>query len=169
MKLDQYSNPIFQEQDIFDLLYNGQIDSLEHVIFDNSPELANLKELANLASLDVSNIDYSVSVEEFDKQRQSEWFMPDAYKNFDVYEFCLSCCSNEVEKIRTEEELQAFESRGMIPLLQMLKYMIDTFRENKILWGVGRGSSVSSYVLFLLGVHKIDSIKYNLDWRDFLR
>ena len=57
----------------------------------------------------------------------------------------------------------------MMPLLQWLKYLVDTCRANNIVWGVGRGSSVSSFVLFLIGVHKIDSIKYDLDWRDFLR
>ena len=42
-------------------------------------------------------------------------------------------------------------------------------RKNNIVWGVGRGSSVSSYVLFLMGVHKVDSMKYNLDIKDFLK
>jgi DNA polymerase III alpha subunit len=47
--------------------------------------------------------------------------------------------------------------------------MVDTFREEKIVWGVGRGSSVASYVLYLLGVHKVDSLKYNLNVDEFLR
>ena len=42
-------------------------------------------------------------------------------------------------------------------------------KENKIVWGVGRGSSVASYVLYLLGIHKIDSIQYRLDWKEFIR
>jgi DNA polymerase III alpha subunit len=42
-------------------------------------------------------------------------------------------------------------------------------RSNNIVWGVGRGSSVASYVLYLLGVHKVDSIKYGLDIREFLK
>jgi DNA polymerase III alpha subunit len=48
-------------------------------------------------------------------------------------------------------------------------YLVDFMRENKIVWGVGRGSSVASYVLYLIGVHKIDSIQYDLDWTEFLR
>jgi len=42
-------------------------------------------------------------------------------------------------------------------------------RENGIVWGVGRGASVASYVLYLIGVHRINSIQYGLDWREFLR
>jgi len=48
-------------------------------------------------------------------------------------------------------------------------YLVDFMRENEIVWGVGRGSSVASYVLYLIGVHRIDSIKFGLDWREFLR
>ena len=57
----------------------------------------------------------------------------------------------------------------MIDLLCYLKYLVDTMREHNIVWGVGRGSSVASYCLYLLGVHKIDSIKYELDIREFLK
>jgi DNA polymerase III alpha subunit len=41
--------------------------------------------------------------------------------------------------------------------------------ENHVIWGVGRGSSVASYVLYLLGVHRIDSMFYDLDVSEFLR
>ena len=57
----------------------------------------------------------------------------------------------------------------MIRILQWLKYFVDTCLANNIVWGVGRGSSVSSFVLYLLNVHRIDSIKYNLNWQEFLR
>ena len=42
-------------------------------------------------------------------------------------------------------------------------------KQNNLIWGVGRGSSVASYVLYLLGVHRIDSLHYNLDIAEFLR
>ena len=42
-------------------------------------------------------------------------------------------------------------------------------KQNHIIWGVGRGSSVASYVLYKLGVHRIDSLYYNLDIGEFLR
>jgi DNA polymerase III alpha subunit len=54
-------------------------------------------------------------------------------------------------------------------LLRYLKYFVDTMRANNVLWGLGRGSSVSSYVLYLLGVHKINSMFYDLDIREFLK
>ena len=60
-------------------------------------------------------------------------------------------------------ELTMFEERGLFPVIQILIYIIETMRKHKLVWGVGRGSSVARYVLYLLGVHKIDSLKHNLD------
>jgi len=54
-------------------------------------------------------------------------------------------------------------------VLHVMKYVVDTLRENQIVWGVGRGSSVASYVLYLIGVHKIDSIKYKLPIEEFFK
>jgi DNA polymerase III alpha subunit len=73
------------------------------------------------------------------------------------------------EWMRTEAELVEFDQRGMYPLLQYMIYLVDFMRENNIVWGVGRGSSVASYVLYLIGIHRINSIHFDLDWHEFLR
>jgi len=70
---------------------------------------------------------------------------------------------------RIWEELDAFKERDMDNLLRYMIYLVDFMRENDIVWGVGRGSSVASYVLYLIGVHKVNSIQFGLDWREFLR
>ena len=57
----------------------------------------------------------------------------------------------------------------MLDLLKIVKYLVDTFEKNNIIWGVGRGSSVASYALHLLGLHMIDSIKYNLPIEEFFK
>ena len=67
------------------------------------------------------------------------------------------------------EEYTEYEKRGLLNLLRFLVYLVDTMRENNIVWGVGRGSSVASYVLYLIGIHKINSIQYGLDWHEFMR
>jgi DNA polymerase III alpha subunit len=78
-------------------------------------------------------------------------------------------CSTKEQTDRVSEELEAFIQHNMLDLLYVLKYIVDTLRANNVVWGVGRGSSVASYVLYLIGVHRIDSLKYNLDWHEFLR
>ena len=66
-------------------------------------------------------------------------------------------------------EMHEFKQRGMYPVLKFLKYLVDTCDKNNVVLGVGRGSSVASYCLYLLGVHRINSIKYELDIKEFLK
>jgi DNA polymerase III alpha subunit len=66
-------------------------------------------------------------------------------------------------------ELSMFIHHNLIDVLKYLKYLVDTMRSNNVVWGVGRGSSVASYCLYLLDVHKIDSLKYDLDIKEFLK
>ncbi len=168
MQSDIYGNPIFQEHDILKLLYQGNISSLPKVITESSPEVTKLVEHSGLSITQCKDIDYTRSIEDFDNACQNEWFIPeDYYPN--LLEYLYGCCTTDEQRDRVSEELEAFIKHGMIDLLFVLKYIVDTLRNNNIVWGVGRGSSVASYVLYLIGVHKIDSIKYNLDWREFLR
>ena len=75
--------------------------------------------------------------------------------------------SEEIERV--EAELVESQSRNMYNLLRYMIYLVDFMRANNIVWGVGRGSSVASYVLYLIGIHKVNSIQYDLDYREFLR
>jgi hypothetical protein len=70
---------------------------------------------------------------------------------------------------RVDLELEEFQQRELVDLLRFLVYFIDTIRTNNVIYGVGRGSSIASYVLYLLNVHRIDSFKYNLDIKEFLK
>ena len=95
--------------------------------------------------------------------------MPEEYKSLDIAEYTLSLCDSDAKLQRCGEELLLFQERNLFDLLRYLKYLVDTLRANRMIWGVGRGSSVASYVLYLLGVHRIDSMFYDLDAREFLR
>lgn len=99
----------------------------------------------------------------------NNWFMPQSYKDFDIRNYILSMCKTDVEVERVNIELAEYENRNLMNLLKQMKYIIDTLRKNNIVWGVGRGSSVASYVLYLMGVHRIDSIKYNIPLNEFFK
>jgi len=99
----------------------------------------------------------------------AEWLIPKAYRDLDIEAYCLSCCKTEAERDRVLVELTLYRELEMFNVLRSIKYVIDVFRENNIVWGVGRGSSVASYCLYLLGVHKVDSIKYNLPLEEFFK
>jgi len=96
------------------------------------------------------------------------WFIPDDYYP-NLTEMLYGMCETDEQRDRVSQELQLYIKLGMYDVLHVMKYIVDTLRANNIVWGVGRGSSVASYVLFLIGVHKIDSIKYNLPIEEFFK
>ena len=169
MRLDQYSNPIFNDNDIFEALYKGQTLSPEMFV-ESTDDVKKLEKQLGSNFQTPYPDDLDISLAGYDHAHQSNWFMPDEYKQLDIEAWIWEQTPPwDPQHTRVSEELEAFKARNMLDLLRWLKYFVDTCRANNIVWGVGRGSSVASYVLFLIGVHKIDSIKYNLDWQEFLR
>ena len=110
-----------------------------------------------------------LTVQQFDRDCQSKWHMPQQYQELDIAEHVISLCQTQTQLQRVAQELLLFQDRNLFDLLRYLKYLVDTMRANNVIWGVGRGSSVSSYVLYLLGVHQVDSVFYDLDIQEFLR
>jgi DNA polymerase III alpha subunit len=170
MKYDQYGQTYTTSNELCDLLYKNP--KLDISLFQVEDSLEYNRSVAELhAELDLldsyHNID--MSVEEFDRVLQSNWRMPVDYKELDIAAYVLGLCQQEQELQRVGQELLLYQERNLFDLLRYLKYLVDTLRKNNVVWGVGRGSSVASYVLFLLGVHKIDSLYYNLDVEEFLK
>jgi len=169
MKHDKYSNPIFDQDDVFNLIYQNYKFSVDNTLLveKRTDDIKQLETQLGFKFLEPYETHFEIS--DYDKACQSNWNMPEEYKLYDIVDWLYSQCKTSEQKDRVTEELKAFAERDMIMLLKWLKYFVDTCRKNNIVWGVGRGSSVSSYVLYIIGVHKIDPLQYNLDWQDFLR
>lgn len=173
MKTTEYGEIILNTADVIAGLYSGKITNLNNIFLDDLNELTkfnnavkeNFEKLGEIKIYSPPN----VSIADFDRINQAQWFMPEEYKNFDIENWLLCQCPDIVAYNRVEEELALFRQHNMIVVLNYLKYLVDTMRQNNIVWGVGRGSSVASYCLYLLGVHKINSIKYELDIHEFLK
>lgn len=168
MYLDNFNRSIFTKEDLFNILYERGPDIVQKLIVEDCDEITELNRLLESPILISKNLQNYDNTDDYDLDNQKEWFIPENYKNFDIEGFLVNQCPTQNYE-RLVAELQEFRSKNMIDLLRWLKYFIDTCRTNNIVWGVGRGSSVASYVLFLIGVHKIDSVKYNLDYKEFLR
>jgi DNA polymerase III alpha subunit len=169
MSVDNFGIKQYSSQELITHLYQGK--SISNVILD--PRDNGVQHyIENYVDLMLDQVSIyeplDISIEEFDKILQNSWLMPEEYKKMDIEGFLVNECPKQNYQ-RLIDELREFRSRDMLDLLRWLKYFVDTCRKNQIVWGVGRGSSVSSYTLFLIGVHKIDSVKYNLDWQEFLR
>jgi DNA polymerase III alpha subunit len=162
---------IFSENDVCDLVMQGHnIADLKNMIVDQSVNLEKVVPFLTTAPQFLSSLfDHEQTTEQFHQKCQQHWHMPLSYQQMDIAEHVLSLCKNEVELQRCGHELLLFQERNLFDLLRYLKYLVDTMTENHVIWGVGRGSSVASYVLYKLKVHRIDSLYYNLSPEEFLR
>lgn len=170
---NKFGEQVFADTDVCNVIMQGrEIDTLHHMVVDASVDLAQLiQQVEQPESLLTwrSPCDDSVSVAEFHVAQQSVWHMPEEYKTLDIAQHVLSLCQTEAELQRCGAELLLYQERGLFDLLRYLKYLVDIMASNQVIWGVGRGSSVASYVLYLLRVHRINSMYYNLDIAEFLR
>jgi DNA polymerase III alpha subunit len=169
IKINDHGDVLFTEQDAIDLLYTDPDFDISKLFFDNTTQYSeSLKELG----IDLPIINTAPSREalkNFDEKNINKWHMPEKYYQIEVVEWLLDKCQNDEERTRVQMEYKLFEKKQFIKVLQFLIYFIDTLRANNVVWGVGRGSSVASFCLFLIGVHKINPMLYNLDITEFLR
>lgn len=169
MRTDIYGQHIYSDQDLLDIYLTNTDFSCpkiilveDSILFDQNLDLENVPNLTKYT-------DPGLAIEEFDAICNNNWYMPESYKNFDIAKYVLDQCENEAEMQRAGQELLLYQERDMFVLLRYLKYLVDTMRANNIVWGVGRGSSVASFVLFLIGAHKINSLYYGLEIDEFLK
>ena len=153
---------LYTEEQGIELLYRGR--NLNNIPFHDINQFNKFCEELDVECI-VSSIEYS-----------KRFNIPQHYLELDVEEYITRLIPNiedQTDKLvylnRVEQELALFKTRNLFPVLQLLIYIIDTMRKHNLVWGVGRGSSVASYCLYLIGVHKIDSVKYNLNIREFLK
>lgn len=170
MKLDRYNRMVLDEQDVCDMLYVDPQMSLDSISLadptqHNDAVRSNYSELSMIKALESLTMDPS----EWHRSNQQTWMMPDSYSGMDIASWVLEQCRGQAELQRCGTELLAYQDRDLMPLLRYLKYLVDIMREHGMVWGVGRGSSVASFVLYKLGVHKIDSLHYDLDFEEFMR
>jgi hypothetical protein len=170
---NNYGEMIFDEADICDLLMSGrELTTLDNILVDGTVNLE--------AAVDIMNDlpmfkyykyvpDNQLLVNDWDTVQQSHWHMPSEYKQLDIAAYVLSLCSGEAELQRCGQELLLYQERNLFDLLRYLKYLVDVMKENRVIWGVGRGSSVASFVLYKLEVHRVDSLYYDLNIAEFLR
>lgn len=154
----------YSEEECFELLYNGV--NLSEVIFALPKDFKNNYEDLYFKPFNERQENLEST---FHQEKSNTWLIPEEFKIIVVKEFVLKLCKSELEIQRVEEEYKLFEERNLIQMLQFIIYFVSYLRRNNLTWGVGRGSSVNSYILFLLGLHKINSIKYQLDIKEFLR
>lgn len=168
MRTDKLGQNILSEVDIIDLIMRNPERSVKTTFVEPGIMIDNKLELDDFPNF-INYVEQNISLAEFDKLNQESWLMPIEFQDLDIIQHVLDLCKTDAELQRVGEELLLFQERDMLTLLKYLTYLVETMRKHNIVWGVGRGSSVASYTLYLLGVHKINSMYYGLDISEFLK
>jgi DNA polymerase III alpha subunit len=168
--LDEYGRYLLSSDEAIHMISQGK--DIEGCFFLDEPEVLmyneHCEQILGKEKLNVYE-KKEKTFEEFHQQQTQKWNIPWEYKIFDIEKHILGLCESQEEKYRVTHELGLFKKYELLDLLRFMKYFVDTLRRERTVWGVGRGSSVSVYSLYLLKVHRVDSIKYKLDCKEFFK
>ena len=168
MHMNKNNQYVISEQDIVTGWLSG--NPVNNVIMDDIAPINTYNEWCESFDLDeLVSAKFEDNSDTYVEECLRKWNMPEEYLNININEMLMERCTTTQQRDRVYAELLEYENRGMVIVLKFLKYLVDVCNENNIVLGVGRGSSVASYCLYLLGVHRIDSIKYKLDIKEFLK
>jgi DNA polymerase III alpha subunit len=173
--LNKNNEIVLDEEQLVKMFLQGIIPTA--IITEDMQTIEQYNHFCNLFMINTITADRPVeSKDKYSYKLTENWYMPDEYKNLSLEWFLINRLeelgyntTNSIQWQRVKDEYAEFEKRKLEPLLKYMIYLVDLMREKSIVWGVGRGSSVASYILYLIGVHKIDSIKYELDFKEFFR
>ena len=174
MIIDAYGSVKYSVKETLDEMYSG--NAVDQFVIDDVKENRLHNEYSK--HFEIDNLQQpptlDVSPEDFHDILSNSWLMPQKYRDMDLNTFLAKELVNQnmaTDQYTTRliEELEEYTKRNMLDILKFLVYLMNVCRDNSIVTGIGRGSSVSSLVLYLIGVHYIDPVKYNLSYKEFLR
>jgi hypothetical protein len=170
---NNYGEIIFNQDDVTDLLMQGrELDSLKGMLVDDTVDIEKIVSFVEHfpnTFIPYTCLSDATPILNWDYEKQQNWHMPQSYKDMDIAEYVLSLCNTKAEVQRCGQELLLYQQYDLFNLLKYLKYLVDVMKENHVIWGVGRGSSTASYILYKMNVHRIDSMFYKLSISEFLR
>ena len=164
--IDDDGNVIYNNQGILDYIYKFK-KIPTNILFLESDDIKRFNEFSEY--FDESERIILPKRLRSHSERQKSWFIPNEYLNIDLEVYFNTLCKTDIERERVKIELQEYKRTNMEMLLRFMIFLMDYIKKNGYVLGVGRGSSVCSYCLYLIGVHKINSIEYDLNIKEFLK
>lgn len=175
--IDEDGNVVYFTNSLIELLYNGEIPS-EILVPANEEDVV----LFNKFSYEnYDNIFYSLPNRLLThEERKEQWFYPDKYNEINLLDYFFQkafekSLNNGLQTLpenvinRINDEIMLYKEKGFEKFLRFCIFFSDRIKENDYVIGVGRGSSVNSFLLYLLDIHLINPLKYNLDIHEFLK
>lgn len=169
--IDEYGRVVLSTEDVVEAMLSGE-DVSGCFITDND-EVEQYNNSCREFGTDPKSF-YEVpkkkeNVENYFERLSETWLIPKEYRNIDVVEYLSGKCNSEREKIRLIQELEEFLKRDQVIIINLMIYLVDVMRENNIVWGVGRGSSVACFTLYLIGINKVNPLDYDIDYKEFFK
>lgn len=171
-KINPYGDVVLSEDAVVEALLTGT--SIDGVRVDDDNAIAKFEQ--SVKTIDVEGLPSLYAVKKYDMEpekhlvrRSMTWNIPSEYLYMDIIEYLIRLCKTPEEVKRVEEEILEFHKRDELNILRVMKYIVDSFRENNVVWGVGRGSSVSCFCLYLIGINKINPLKYDIPYTEYFK
>ena len=158
---------ICRQAALVERLYTGE--DLAGVLCNDSEDADEWQQAMRLCDNNAEGPTAAVGEIYTDVNWYDHWITPEPYRSIDLHKWLSSDCVTEEQQQRVTMELLEMQRRNMYPLIQHLIYCVDIWRKNGVVWGVGRGSSVCSYVLYLVGVNRINPLEHGLDLAEWLK
>ena len=171
MKINMYGQAILSSDKLRELLLQGKNIGHLNAVQDEDIQLYEKYQdiLLRQKTIFLDAPAEDLTFDDFHLQKADEWIFPLEYQQIDVLAHLLDKCKTQQEIDRVNEEYLLYLERDLVMLLRLFIFLVDYMRKNKYIWGVGRGSSVSSYILYLIGIHRVNSLKYGFDIKDYLK
>lgn len=163
----------FEPEALYDYILSGKPIDSNVFVTDFNKEIRQYNEM---------NPEHKLEKKAEVKPYDLAWNIPVEFTTMDVSRFILTKLLEELdtsdkftqddidERIaRVQHELKLYKQYNMTDILKAVVYIVEEFKKNNVVWGTGRGSSCCSYCLYLIGLHDVDSIKYDLDLNEFFR
>jgi DNA polymerase III alpha subunit len=109
------------------------------------------------------SITYDESTEEPKPHKTTE-FSKDEIESM-IKEYPRYIDSDDFNK-RLKTELDFFTKYDKLDFIADLMALIIRFKEDGIIWGVGRGSSCSSLIMYIIEVNDINPLEYNIPFSE---
>ena len=164
--IDKEGNVVYFPQALLELMYRGQVPS--EILYPNNDKDVELFNQYAYENFDEVQYSLPKSLKTIE-QRKNNWFYPEFYDKIVLEDYFLNLCQTDEERDRVKIELKMFLEKGMEKFLRFCIYFSNKIKENNWVVGVGRGSSVASFCLYLLKIHLVNPLKYNLNIKEFLK
>lgn len=150
------------EQGVIELAYQGKLH-------DSLFEWQDAQVKAQYVHMCESQDNWPFQIPDVSQVQDRTWFTPPEYQTLDLTAYVKARCQNAEQHARAEYELKLIDHLGVHHIFKHLIYLIDTWRSRNLVWGIGRGSSVSCFILYVIGLNRINPMDYDLDPEEFFK